>query len=126
MGNLLRVEKLERAGCGVARIREGGVAQLFALAVELLEGGIRHQNLAADFELRREIAFEAVRDIADFEGVGSDVVALETVSAGERPDKAAIFVTQAYGGAVKLEFAAVAERIGAQKLVGAAGEILNL
>src|SRR5215470_7261065 len=61
-----RIEKLEGAGGGVARIGEGFLAALLAVGVELCERGSGPIDLAADFEhLRPALAVQNERDAAE-------------------------------------------------------------
>ena len=78
----LRVEELERAGRGVARIGErellGGAAQL----VEPDQLGVGHVDLASDLEQGRGAVLEDQGDLTDGLQIRRDVVAALAVAAG--------------------------------------------
>ena len=120
------VGELERAGGGVARVGERRLFLRLALAVEGVEGGVGHQDLAADLEFLRIIALQLLRNAGDAADIVRDVVSLHAVAAGEGLDQLSVAVGQADGGAVELEFAAVGEGDAVQGLVGPRGEFFDL
>ena len=123
--HFLGVDELQGPGGGVARVGEGGLLLRLALAVEGVEGRVGHQDLAADLEIRRVVALQLLGDVRDAAHVLRDVVALDAVAAGERLREPAVPVGQADGGAVELEFAAVAEADALEGLLGARDEFFD-
>ena len=126
VGDLLRVDELERARSRVAGVREGRVLVVLALAVQGVEGLVGHQHFAAYLELLRVVAVELPRDVGNAQGVFGHVVAPYAVAAGERLDEASAAVGQAYRGAVEFQFAAVAEPGSAEGPLRPGGELLYL
>ena len=55
LGDDVGLERADGAGGGVAGVGGGGLAGGFALLVELAEGGLGHDALAADFEGWRQV-----------------------------------------------------------------------
>ena len=100
-----RVELAQRAGGGVARVGEGGLAGRHALLVQLREGGQRQVDLAPHLDRRGKGAASAsmasgtVRDGAQ---VGGHVLA-DLAVAPRGPDRQpAVLVAQRHGQAVDL------------------------
>ena len=90
--NRFRIEKLERAGAGVARIHKGLAAGLVKRGVELNESVARHENLAANLKrfgsvLRKRLGNRTYR--AD---ILRHVVADLAVAARRGPDENATLV----------------------------------
>jgi hypothetical protein len=56
-GDDFRIELFECSGGGVAGVREGGQAGFVALLVHVGEGGVRHEDLAADFQRSWDFEF---------------------------------------------------------------------
>ena len=119
------IDELQGAGGGVARVGEGCFLLGLAFAVEGVEGFVGHEDLAADLEVLREIAFQLLRDVRDAADVLRHVVALDAVAAGESLDQLAAPVGEADGGAVELEFAAVAEADALEGLLRACDEFFD-
>ena len=97
----LAVERLERAGGGVARVGEGRLAILFPIAIRAVEGGPRPVDLAAQLEhFGPARAVQPQRDALECANVLCDVVAGLTVAAGRRGHQAPGFIAQRYRDAV--------------------------
>ena len=74
-----------RAGGGVARIGEHAEPGLRLAAIEILEGGVGHVDLAANFEDPGRVAEQPERDRLDGTQIGGDVLAGGAVSPGGAP-----------------------------------------
>ncbi len=110
-----RVEDAEGAGGGVAGVGVAGKAFLLAVGVEFLEGGVRHDDFAAGFELG-SVAADFEGKAADGAGVGGDVFSFGAVAAGEGELERAVGILGSEGEAVELEFGDVLEGLVAEEV----------
>ena len=87
------------AGGEVSRVGERGKALTLALFIEFLEGGGRHQQLAANLEICRDAGFLQLafvnreRNGADRADVRCDVFAHRAVPASDSPRQAAVLIS---------------------------------
>ena len=123
-GNFSWIAQLQGAGSGVARIGEGSFTFILTFAVQCFEGRIGHQHFAANFELGGIIAVQTDGYVGNAPCIFRHVVALQAVTAGERPCEHSVRVGEAYCSAVELKFAAVGES-ALEKFVGACGEFFD-
>ena len=114
-----RVFLAQRAGGGIARVGEDGVARRFLAFVELEEVRLGHVDLAAHLAHRRHApALEAVRHFLQRLDIGGDVLALGAVATRGGANELAILIAQRHRQAVDL-------RLGAERdllVVGQAQE----
>jgi hypothetical protein len=109
-----RVLLPQRAGRGVAGIRERCPARLDQLGVELLEAGDREEHLAAHLEeVRQAGAPQPAGDVGERAQIGRDVLAGAAVAAGRAAHQPAVVVEQRHREAVDLELAEVRRVVGA-------------
>ena len=105
------VELLEGSCGGVARVGEGGETLLVALLVHGCEGGIWHEDFAADFEYGRDgklgllgskmqPLLECEGNVSDGADVLGDIVAGGAVAAGGSVFQGAVFVEKGDGDTV--------------------------
>ena len=78
--------------------------------VHLLEGGARHEDLAAHFEDLRRLAFQFERDAVDRAHIGSHLFAHLAIAASGGPHQRAFLVAQADRQAIELELRRVFDR----------------
>ncbi len=118
-----RVEGPDRAGGGIARIRERRLAGRLALRVHAGEGRPRQVDLAANFDERRCLAGfpESQRNGANDAHVGRDVLAPDAVAARHAPRQPALPVGQRDAEAVDLQLRHVRQR-GVGRLVERAAD----
>ena len=135
LGDDARVELLERAGGGVARIGKQLLAGRLAFRVQLLEAGLGQVDFAAHFEQARAGFPEspprscrrgAVRDAADGPQIGGDVVPGGAVAAGGAAGEDALLVAQVDGHAVDLGLDDPFERFARQEPLDAVDELAQL
>ena len=100
--DFLGISEFQGTGGGVARIGERLLFLLCTLAVEFVEGFVRHQHLAPNFEFRRIVALESCGEVGNHTGVAGDIVSLDPVPAGEGLHKDSVPVAQANCSAVEL------------------------
>ncbi len=124
--HFLRIQELERSGCGIARIGKGGVLIGLALAIQGFERGIGHQDFAADLEFLGIVTVQDLGDVGDVPDVLRDIVAHHAVSARKGAQKLAVAVGEADGRPVEFQLAAVGESIAFQALRRTGREFLNL
>ena len=114
------VELADGAGGGVAGIGVEGFVIGLALAVEVGEGLLGHEDFAAYFEAGRGIFQQGKGDGGDGAEVVGNVFAAVAVAAGGALGEAAVFVGEGYGEAVYLEFADEVEGVFAEEVGDAA------
>ena len=95
------------AGGGVARVGEELLAALRALFVQLVEHGVGHVHLAADYEPLREAAAKLLRQAAHSAQVFRHVLASDAVPARRAADENAVFILEGHGEAVDFRLDAV-------------------
>ena len=110
--DLARVEELDRAGGGVARVLEGLLAARGLLLGEREEAGLGHVDLAARLEALG-LAGDAERERADRADVGGDIVARLAVPARGGDGELAPLVDRAEREAVDLRLDDVVHRVEA-------------
>ena len=125
VSDLLGIEELQRAGCGITRIGEGCFLLEDTLAVEPVESLVRHQYLAPDLELGGIVPVQLLRNVGNAPDVFGDIVADHSVAPRKCAEQFSVPVFKADGGSVELEFAAICEG-GPQGLVRALRESLDL
>ena len=125
LGHEARVELLQRAGGGVARIGEERFARGLALLVQLVEGAARIIDLASHLQHRRAVP-DLERQLPDRPQVDRDIVALLPVAAGEALDEDAFLVTDAHRDAVDFRLHDEAELFPLQRALDAIDEGFQL
>ena len=111
LGGELRVELADRAGGGVARVGEGGLAGRGAALVQGFEVGDRQVDLAAHLDQLRGVV-DPQRDRLDRAQVVGDVLADAAVAAGRAAGEDAVLVGERDRQAVDLRLGHVAELAG--------------
>ncbi len=109
-GRHIGVLLTNRPGGGVARIGEHPEPRLGLAAIEFLEGGKGHVDLAPDLENLGGSTEEPQRDRLDGPEVGGDVLAGRPVPPGGGAGEEAVFVGHDHGQPVDLELTGVARR----------------
>src|SRR5207244_13053842 len=101
----LGVELAQRARGGVARVGEGGLARLLALAVELYEAGLGEIDLAAHLhQPGPALAREPPRHVHYGTEVGRDLLADQAVPARRAAAEQSLLARATPAGAVGLHF----------------------
>src|SRR3989442_333285 len=105
----LGVELAQRARGGVARVGEGGLARLLALAVELYEAGLGEIDLARHLhQPGPALSREPQRPVHHGPQVGRDVFADQAVPTRRADDEEPLLVRETHRGAVDLYFERIA------------------
>ena len=107
-----RVEQLEGAGHGVARVAERAFAAGLVALLQRREADLGHDHFAADLDARRERTWagELHRQIANGQQVARDVLATLAVAARQATHQDAVLVEQVGADAVELGFATPGQR----------------
>jgi hypothetical protein len=121
----LRVELLECARRGVARVGESRLARGLALLVEFLERDAGIINFAAQLEHRRVI-FDGERQVLDRPQILRDVVTGLPIAARRALHELAFFVAHADGNAVDFGLDLKADFFALERLLYAVDEGLEL
>ena len=109
-GGHRRVELTDTAGGGVARVDQGLVAARGGGGVVFFEIVAAHVDLAAHFQHRRRLAFQAQRNLAQRAQVLRDILAGSAVAARRTAHQHAVLVAQADRQTVEFQFGGVVDR----------------
>ena len=107
-----RIEISQRAGGGVARVREQQLAGLRAFPVHLLEGRPREIDLTPDLDATRHVLSKPERDRADRADVARHLLARRSVASRGRAHKRTVLVGQGDAHAVDLQLGDVVDGVG--------------
>ena len=109
LGGNARIQLAQAAGSGIAGVGEFLLAGIALTLVQTGEIALVHQHFPAHVDhLRHLFAMQAQGNGAHGADVGGDVFAGRTVAPRGRLDQHAVFVTQADGQAVELQFGGIA------------------